>query len=206
MLSRWIRTWYGKLLRPFFVFLARLGIRANHLTFASLVIVIAAGLLFAFDKAILGAWILLLGGFLDGIDGELARLTDDKSAFGAFLDSICDHCGDFAVYSGLLWFYLKSNSPQEVFLIFVALFASVFGSHVRSRAGMVGIDVKTVGLFTRCERIFILFFGIVFNQTLIALWVLAILNSFSALQRVAYIIRTTQKHESNLQSQVSITK
>jgi phosphatidylglycerophosphate synthase len=175
-----------------------MGITANALTVASLIVVTIAGILFAFGKIILGAWILLFGGFLDGIDGELARITRIKSPFGGFLDSICDHCGDFAMYSGLLVLFMKSDAFGEVFLLFVALFASLFGSHVRSRAGMVGIDTKTIGVFTRCERIFILFFGILIGKVTIALWILAILNSFSALQRVIYTIDASRNQEKAL--------
>jgi phosphatidylglycerophosphate synthase len=196
MLSRWIRTWYGTLLRPFLSFLAQLGITANMLTISSLVVAILAGILFASGKTIIGAWILLFAGFLDGIDGELARVTGIKSPFGGFLDSICDHIGDFAICLGLLWPYLKSNAFIEVILIFVASFASVFGSHVRSRAGMLGIDTKTTGLFTRCERIFILVIGILIGKVIIALWVLAIFNSLSAFQRVIYAIRASSKDSS----------
>jgi CDP-diacylglycerol--glycerol-3-phosphate 3-phosphatidyltransferase len=189
MISRWIRTWYSALLGPFLHFIARLGITANILTVASLLVVILAGVFFAFNEIILGAWILLFGGFLDGIDGELARVTGIKSPFGAFLDSICDHCGDFAIYLGLLFLYLQSYATAEIILIFVALFASVFGSHVRSRAGMLGIDTKTIGIFTRCERIFLLVIGILVGKVIIALWGLALFNSFSALQRVIFTMR-----------------
>ncbi len=195
MLSRWIRTWYSDLLRPFLNFIARLGMTANMLTVASLAVAILAGVFFAYGKTTLGAWVLLFAGFLDGIDGELARVTGVKSRFGEFLDSICDHCGDFAFYLGLLFPYLKRNALIEVILIFVALFASVFGSHVRSRAGMVGIDTKTIGIFTRCERIFILVIGILIGQETLALWVLAIFNSFSALQRIIYAIRAARSDE-----------
>jgi phosphatidylglycerophosphate synthase len=177
-------------------FIARLGITANMLTIASLLVAILAGVLFASGKTILGAWVLLLAGFLDGIDGELARLTGIQTRFGGFLDSICDHVGDFAIYLGLLFTYLKSDAIIEVILIFVALFASVFGSHVRSRAGMVGIDTKTIGLFTRCERIFILVIGILIGKVMIALWALAIFSSLSALQRVIYTIRACSKDRS----------
>jgi len=191
MISRWIRTWYGGVLRPFLKFVARLGITANMLTVASLFVVIIAGTLFATAKTVLGAWILLFAGFLDGIDGELARITGVKSPFGGFLDSICDHCGDFAIYLGLLLPSLKRDASLEVILIFIALFASVFGSHVRSRAAMVGIDTKTTGIFTRCERIFILVIGMLIGKEILALWALAIFNSFSALQRVIYTIRAS---------------
>jgi phosphatidylglycerophosphate synthase len=201
MLSRWIRTWYGEMLRPFLNLILRLGITANTLTVASLIVVIIAGTLFALGQTVLGAWILLLGGFLDGIDGELARLSRVQSPFGAFLDSICDHCGDFAMYFGLLLPLAAEDAFIPIILIFVAGFASVFGSHVRSRAGMVGIDTKTIGLFTRCERIFVLFFGILLGQTTIALWILAIANSLSALHRVIYTIRVSQHSETLLRAQ-----
>src|SRR6185503_14635059 len=102
MISRWIRTWYGVVLRPFLNLMTRLGITANMLTLASFSVAIIAGVLFANSKTILAAWILFFAGFLDGVDGELARITGAKSSFGGFLDSICDHCGDFAVYLGLL--------------------------------------------------------------------------------------------------------
>lgn len=69
----------------------------------------------------------------------------------------------------------------------------MFGSHVRSRAGMVGIDTKSIGIFTRCERIFILVIGILTSKLTLVLWILAIFNSFSALQRVIYTIRGSYK-------------
>jgi phosphatidylglycerophosphate synthase len=174
------------------------------LTVASLLVVASAGILFALNKIILGAWILMLGGFLDGLDGPLARVRDGKSAFGGFLDSICDHCGDFAVYLGLLIFYIRNDSYLEIILLFIAMFASVFGSHVRSRAGMVTIDTKAIGLFTRFERIFLLFTCILLGKVVIALWGLAIFNSFSALQRVIYTISAHYKQANPGQSRETL--
>ena len=194
MLSRWIRTWYGAVVRPSLRLLARIGITANMLTVASLLVAIVAGILFAYDRSIQGAWILLFAGFLDGIDGELARIQNIRSPFGGFLDSICDHLGDFAVYAGLLLPALRRTAGQEVVLIFIAMFASVFSSHIRSRAGMVGIDTKAVGIFTRCERIFILVIGMLIGREILAVWALAVFNSLSALQRVIYTIQASRKN------------
>jgi len=194
MISNWVRTWYGRVVNPFLNGLAKLGVTANMLTIASMFIIILAGILLALGKPILGACILMFGAFLDGIDGELARVSVVKSSFGAFLDSICDHCGDFAIYLGLLVPYIKSDALVEIILIFVAMFASVFGSHVRSRARMVAIDTKTIGIFTRFERIFLLFICILIGKVTLALWGLAIFNSFSALQRVIFIIQVYRKN------------
>ena len=67
--------------------------------------------------------------------------------------------------------------------------ALVFGSHVRSRAGMAGIDTRRIGWFTRFERTLVLVLGLLLNRVSIALWLLAILTNFSALQRVIYTVR-----------------
>ena len=80
-------------------------------------------------------------------------------------------------------------------------FGSILGSQVRSRAGMVGIDTKTVGVFTRFERMLILMGGILFNKLTLVLWLLAVLNNFSALQRV---IHTVQASRSNPQKEAKI--
>ena len=204
MVSRWVRIWYGNVLNPFLTFLARRGITANMLTLISLVLITMAGILLAFGKTVWGAWILMLGAFLDGIDGELARVSGAKSPFGGFLDSICDHCGDFAIYLGLLFLYIGNHAVAEIILLFVAMFASVFGSHVRSRASAVAIDAKTIGIFTRFERIFLLFICILMDRIIIALWGLAVFNSFSAFQRVIYTINAYRKHENIVQGQETL--
>src|SRR5205823_1223061 len=118
-----------------------------------------------------------------------------------FLDSICDHGGDFALSLGLLWQYLHAGASTEVVLIFVALFGSMFGSQVRSRAGMVGIDTREVGLATRFERNLILIIALFIHQLPLALWILAVVNNIAALQRVIYVVRVDvlQKRETVLE-------
>jgi len=204
MISNWVRTWYSKLVDPFLKVLVQVSITANMLTIASMLIIMLAGILLASGKSILGACVLMFGAFLDGIDGELARVSNVKSSFGAFLDSICDHCGDFALYLGLLIPYIQKNAFEEIILIFVAMFGSVFGSHVRSRAGMIAVDIKTIGFFTRFERILLLFICLLIGRVEIALWGLAIFNSFSALQRVMYTIRAYRNQEIHVQSQETL--
>ncbi len=196
MLSRWIRTWYGKVLEPFLQVLEKLGIRADALTLGGLFAHILAGILFAYHELGWGVAAVLAGQVLDTFDGELARRGVADSPFGGFLDSVCDHLGDFAVYLGLLLHFLSTNSHLEIVLIAFALFGSVFGSHVRSRAGMAGIDEKKIGIFTRFERTLVLAVGILVNRLTIALWVLAIFNNFSALQRIIHAVRAERRRPS----------
>ncbi len=193
MLGRWIRTWDSEILKPFLMLIARCGVTPNMLTISGLVTVTVSGFIMAQGYTILGGCSLLFGALLDGLDGELARALHCETRFGAFLDSMADHCGDFAIYMGLLWFSLNRNHSADVMLIFVALFGSIFGSHVRSRAAMVGIDTKDVGLFTRCERVLVLVLGLFTDRLTEALWVLAVFNNFSVLQRGIYVVRAENK-------------
>lgn len=193
MLSRWIRTWYGKILNPLLWALHQMGATPDMLTIGGLAAHVIAGVLFGLGQLGWGLAALLFGQLLDTLDGELARTRALATPFGGFLDSICDHLGDFAVYLGLLAYCLSLNRNTEVLLIAVASFGSVFGSHVRSRAGMVGIDAKAIGVFTRFERTLVIAIGILINQLTIALWVLAILNNFSALQRMLYAVRSARR-------------
>jgi CDP-diacylglycerol--glycerol-3-phosphate 3-phosphatidyltransferase len=169
----------------------------DMVTLAGLVVIVISGLMLSRGYLLTGACLLLAGGLLDAADGELARLTGRETSFGGFLDSVADHCGDFAVYLGLLWLSLNNRMGSEVVLIFVAFFGSVFGSLIRSRASMAGVDARDVGLFTRFERILLLALGLLSGKTTAALWVLAVLNNFSAAQRLAYVMRVSRLSRRN---------
>jgi phosphatidylglycerophosphate synthase len=196
MLSRWVRTWDSSLLRPLLLMLTRAGLTPNMLTVISLALFIGAAIVVAQGALLAAGGLLLLGGLADGIDGELARVSGAVTPFGSFLDSICDHSGDFALSLGLLWLYLSQHNEVAVILIFVALFGSMLGSQVRSRAGMVGINTKDVGLVTRFERTLLLMIGIFTGHVPSALWVLAVLNNVAALQRMFYVVKRAHEHQS----------
>ncbi|EFK10723.1 conserved hypothetical protein [delta proteobacterium NaphS2] len=68
----------------------RFGLRPNHITFISLVLVIMAGVLFArgqYGWGLLAGWVMTL---LDTVDGKLARVTVTSSRFGHYFDHVID--------------------------------------------------------------------------------------------------------------------
>ena len=68
----------------------RFGLRPNHVTTASLILVVIAGTLFAYGMY---GWGLLVGWlmtFLDTVDGKLARVTVTSSRFGHIFDHAID--------------------------------------------------------------------------------------------------------------------
>jgi phosphatidylglycerophosphate synthase len=68
----------------------RFGLRPNHVTIIGLLLVILAGLLFAYGWygwGLLAGWLMT---FLDTVDGKLARVTVTSSKFGHYFDHIID--------------------------------------------------------------------------------------------------------------------
>ena len=193
MLSRLLRTWSSDLLRPIIRLLIRARITPNQLTLAGLVLAVIAGMLIAIGLLPLAALLLLLSGVLDALDGELARQSESQAPLGAFLDSITDHYGDFAVYLGIAWQTLHSGDQATVLLTLVAMFGSLVGSQIRSRGSMMGLETKDVGFFTRAERIIVFILGLLTGFLMPAVAILAFANNLSALQRLGYITSNATK-------------
>ncbi|MCP4337687.1 MAG: CDP-alcohol phosphatidyltransferase family protein, partial [Desulfobulbaceae bacterium] len=80
-----------------------LNIKPNHVTVASLLLVILAGVFFAkgqYGMGLLAGWLMT---FLDTVDGKLARVTVTSSKFGHYFDHIIDlvHPPIWYIYWGL---------------------------------------------------------------------------------------------------------
>lgn len=192
-LGRFVRERENGLLAPLVSRLNYLGITPTALTIAGLIAQVVVGWLLANGYITLGAVFLLGAGLLDILDGALARLTDQTTRLGAFLDSTFDQLGDMAVFLGLLWFTLAQAQQLDVLLIFLSLFGSMVNSHIRARAGMEGLDCNT-GLMTRGERYPIMVVALLLHQVTAMLWLLSFLNNFSALLRLVYVWRTSAKN------------
>ena len=192
MLSRFFRRWSPRLLRPVIRVMMRAGITPNQATLTGLLLAMAAGVLIASGLLLAAALVLILSGLLDALDGELARQLKAATPYGAFLDSIADHYGDFAVYLGIAWITLHSGDHVTVLLVIVAMFGSLVGSHIRSRAGMMGLDTLNVGFFTRAERIIVFVLGLLTDLLTPAVAILALAHNISALQRLGYAATRAQ--------------
>ena len=73
-------------------------------------------------------------------------------------------------------------------LCYAAVVGSIMVSYVRARAEGEGLTLRE-GLFTRAERVILLGGALVIGHGVVlwALWVLAVLSHFTAVQRVATV-------------------
>ncbi len=136
--------------------LGRLGVTPNQDTELGLAAALFSAWLYAdWDGnrlyLVYGAMTILISGFLDAIDGVLARGTGRASRFGGFLDSVADRYSDALVLSGITVGGLCSL-PAGL----LALTGSLMVSYTRSRAEAEGVKMAGVGFFERAERMIFL--------------------------------------------------
>ena len=97
-------TWIHRLARPLVRPLAHTPVTPNHLTTVRLLSGTGAAVCFALEGLpweIPGALLFLLSMLMDRADGELARLQDSGSRFGALYDIVTDAVCDTAILIGL---------------------------------------------------------------------------------------------------------
>jgi CDP-diacylglycerol---glycerol-3-phosphate 3-phosphatidyltransferase len=130
--------------------------------------------------------VMLVTAPTDVLDGSMARLKGGDTPYGAFIDSVTDRYSELVILGGLTIYFVFKPDPTGVILAFVAAMGSLLVSYVKARAESLGFSAK-MGLLTRVERVLILIPCLIFNVPMIALWILAILTNFTALQRFFFV-------------------
>jgi archaetidylinositol phosphate synthase len=164
-----------------------LNINPNIVTVISPFIAVLAAYGFANHLLILGCIAILLSGFLDVVDGAVARYHNRASKFGAFLDSTMDRFADAIIYIGIIF-----GGYCDWFWGVLAIHSAITVSYVRARAESQGVDCS-VGIAERAVRMVILMIGAIIghftapiNFTYI-IYILVILSYITVVQRVYHV-------------------
>lgn len=88
---------------------------------------------------IIGGVALLVAGFFDIVDGQVARVSQKVTKSGGFLDSIFDKIAEVAIFLGIL-----VGGFAEPYLVFLAITFSLLVSYTRSRAESLGVKLQEV--------------------------------------------------------------
>jgi len=169
--------------------LAKIGVTPNMISAFGFAGNVAAGALAAGGHYVWAGALMLIFSALDLLDGALARKTGTVTKFGAVFDSVLDRISEAAVLGGVLFHYTQvGEHTQEVVLCYAAIVGSIMVSYVRARAEGEGLTLRE-GLFTRAERVILLGGALLIGHGVVlwALWVLALLSHFTAVQRVAAV-------------------
>jgi phosphatidylglycerophosphate synthase len=140
---KWIKCHLSARISPRLVGMAWL--RPWMITVTSASLSVAAGVLFAVKCAWLGGLVAACSQILDGVDGQLARLTGRQSPAGAFLDSVMDRYGDGCLVIGSVVYAMRLSAGipawQLLALATLALIGSNLISYSSARADSLGISL-----------------------------------------------------------------
>ena len=172
----------------------KLGLTPNHISILGIVFAVLSALIYwqwMFHSffLILAPLLMLASGFLDALDGAMARLLGETTKFGGFLDSLLDRYADALILFGIIL-----GGLTEVCWGLAALLGSLLVSYSRARAEASGVKMESVGLAERAERLILLalasFLAFFWLDALNwGILVLAVLTNLTVVQRAIYFHR-----------------
>jgi CDP-diacylglycerol---glycerol-3-phosphate 3-phosphatidyltransferase len=139
----------------------------------------------------------ILGSLCDVLDGRYSRMSGKGTPFGAFLDSTLDRIEEGVVLAAVAAWFAEESNELAVGATVIAVVGSYMVSYTRARAEALGVECK-VGIASRAVRVVILSAGLVFAAGELvpdfdllepAIYALAALTVFTALQRVLHVRR-----------------
>lgn len=157
-------------INPFVRFLIRIGVTPNMVTTIGLLGNIAAALIIVYagytatstdmnyDLLTWGGVVIILFSMFDMLDGQVARLGNMASTFGAMYDSVLDRYCELFTLGGLSYYLIQTGYIIGALITFVALVGSIMVSYVRARAEGLGLECK-VGFMQRPERVVVTTIG-----------------------------------------------
>ena len=180
-----LRPYLTKFLEPL---ASRLNINPNIVTIISPFIAIISAILFASGNLIGGALFILFSGFLDVVDGAVARYHNRASPFGAFLDSTMDRFADAFIFIGIIY-----GGYCDWLVGVLAIHSAITVSYVRARAESQGVECN-IGIAERAVRMIILMLGaviaVIFHSNIIFtyfIYILVILSYITVGQRILHV-------------------
>lgn len=200
-------------INPIVRFLIKIGFTPNMVTTVGFLGNVAAAIVIAW-----GAYLSLSGdmdwsfvtwgggliiGFslFDMLDGQVARLGNKVSKFGAFYDSVLDRYCEFVTVGAVAYLLLCQGWQIAALLTFLALMGSLLVSYTRARGEGLGVVCK-IGFMQRPERVVVTALSLIATGIVgqvgkscfeplwivaIAMGVMAVFTNLTAIARINYM-------------------
>lgn len=152
-------------INPFVRLLIKIGFTPNAVTLTGLALNMGVAVLFIAggeegnrgDLRYVG-WggaLILFAGLFDMLDGQVARIGNMKSSYGAMFDSVLDRYSELFTFLGICYYLIAHHYFLSSLVAFIALIGSMMVSYTRARAEGLGVECKG-GLMQRPERVVLL--------------------------------------------------
>jgi CDP-diacylglycerol--glycerol-3-phosphate 3-phosphatidyltransferase len=169
--------------KPVVGLLAKTPLTPSTITWFGFGVSVAAAVLVAYDSLLAAGLLVLVAGLFDMLDGALARHTVRVSRFGAVLDSTLDRLSEAALLVAIIFLFATEANVAAAVLAGVTLTGAMIVSYLRARTEALGLAGRG-GLFTRPERVIVLALGLLINQLIVALVIVAVFSFITASQRL----------------------
>jgi archaetidylinositol phosphate synthase len=186
MLDTHARKWVQPVINYTAKRLLNWGVTPNQVTWTAFIIGLITGAFIFFELPIAAAILLWISGYLDAVDGSMARIQQQSSAWGTLMDITFDRIVELSVIIGLAALY-----PESRFLLLLLTASIVFSMTVfltvgalTEKKGMKSFYYQA-GLAERTEGFILFTLMILLSQWL--LWITAIflaVEIFTGLQRM----------------------
>ena len=163
---------------------AAIGLSAHHWTLIGTVFAIFSAIAYSellFGGAVVGGILLLSSGFIDIIDGAVARAKGTVSNKGGFLDSTYDRLGEVFIFTGIML-----GGYAESWIVLLALSFSLLVSYAKSRSETFGLRMAGIGIGERAERILVLGILSIIGLVWLGVIIILLLTVVTFIHRVYY--------------------
>jgi phosphatidylglycerophosphate synthase len=174
-------------------------ISPNMITIVGLLAHIPIAWLIATNQYVLAAILLIIFGLFDTLDGSLARLQKRDSLTGMLLDASTDRFKEVMLYTGAAYSFISLGQPYAAVWAVIACGASLSVSYVKAKgetavakSKLTASEVNRLfqdGLLRFEVRMFVLVIGLLSGRLILAVMVIAVMSTITALERLIKISR-----------------
>jgi archaetidylinositol phosphate synthase len=130
---------------------------------------------------IIGGILLLVSGFFDMVDGQVARVTGKTSKVGSYLDSMFDKIAETAIFLGIL-----VGGYADPYLVLLAITLSLLVSYARAKSDSLNIKLQGIGIGERAERLLVIAIIGIIGYMEPAVIVVVIIAGITLIQRMIF--------------------
>ena len=160
------------------------GLSPNFWTVVGLIIALASAVVYGMGMEfglIIGGILLLVSGFFDMVDGQVARVTGKTSKKGEYLDSMFDKISEVAIFLGIL-----VGGYAEPYLVLLAITLSLLVSYARAKSDLINIKLQGIGIGERAERLLVIAIIGIIGFMDYAVIIVIIIAGITLIQRMIY--------------------
>jgi len=170
---------------------ASTGLSPNFWTVVGLVIALGSAFVYGLGiefGLIIGGVLLLVSGFFDMVDGQVARVTGKTSKKGGYLDSMFDKIAETAIFLGIL-----IGGYAEPYLVLLAITLSLLVSYARAKSDSLNITLQGVGIGERAERLLVIAIIGMIGLMEIAVIIVVIIAAITLIQRMIFTAKNIRE-------------